>query len=298
MDNEKLNNEELETAETTEGAAENPAEVAEEVTEEAAEVVEDSTEEAEEVTEEAAEDSEEAAELAVLDGADGSEIEITDEYLEPPKSKGKVCAIICGIAAVVIVAVGILFYTGVINPFEKGYIDISGVTLADLADESGYSIREYKKMNGLPWYMSKSTNENAVKNNIKIKATLAQSGGEFKELKEYYGWDDSITEDTTVGEALGATKLSVILGVSEMDKETANQALDSVKEIYGLGDDVTLDTLYGDVRETIDTKTKENRLKEEQKSDNKDSDKEQKNSDSGDKESKDEKSGNTEDKAE
>ena len=278
MDNENLNSEELEVTETTEEVTE---EVAEEITEKAVEFTEDSGE---------------VTELKALDGVDNdAELEITDEYLEPPKSNGKLCARICGIAAVVIVVVGVLFYTGVINPFEKGYIDISGVTLEELANESGYSLKEYKKMNGLPWYMPKSTNENAVKNNIKIKATLAQGGGEFKELKAYYGWDDSITENTTVGKALGTTKISVILGVSEMDKETANKALDSVKEIYGLGDEVTLDTPYGDVREIIDAKTRENRLKEEQEEQESNEDKD---SDEDDKADKDEKSDDVDEKAE
>lgn len=292
MDNEKFNNEELEVTETTD-----------KVTEEAVEkVAEDVAEEISEETAEVTKDAEEVAELEVLDGVSDTELEITDEYLEPPKSKVKLCKIVCGSVAVVIVALGVLFYTGVINPFEKGYIDISGVTLEELSDESGYSLKEYKKMNGLPWYMPKSTNENAVKNNIKIKTTLAQSGEEFKSLKEYYGWDDSITENTTVGKALGATKLSVVLGVHEMDKETANQALDSLKKIYDLGDEVTLDTLYGDVREIIDAKTRDNRLKEEQKEQDshkdKDSEKKEKDSEEDDKANKDEESDDTEEKAE
>ncbi len=292
MDNEKFNNDELEVTETTD-----------KVTEEAVEkVTEDVAEEISEETAEVTEGAEEVAELEALDGVSDTELEITDEYLEPPKSKVKLCKIICGSVAVVIVALGVLFYTGVINPFEKGYIDISGVTLEELSNESGYSLKEYKKMYGLPWYMPKSTNENAAKNNIKIKTTLAQSGEDFKSLKEYYGWDDSITENTTVGKALGATKLSVVLGVHEMDKETANQALDSLKELYDLGDEVTLDTLYGDVREIIDAKTRENRLKEEQKEQDshkdKDSEKKEKDSEENDKANKDEESDDTEEKAE
>lgn len=250
MDNENLNNEEeLEVTEPIEEANES---VSEEVAEDTAEA--------------AAEVSENAAEGESLMNEFGENGEISAEMIAIPQSgnAAKVVAVVCGVIVILLVAVAAIWNTGIVNPYEKGYIDISGVTLKDLADSNGFSVSEYKKMNGLPWLMPKSTNENAVKNYVTIEASLAQSGTDFKSLKEYYGWDDSITEKTTVGKALGETKLSIILGVKDMDEDTANQTLDALKEFYGFGDEVTLDTLYKDVRQRIDEKTKEKRLEQEQ----------------------------------
>lgn len=284
MDNEKLNNEELEvTEETTEEVVEEVAEDTEEVAETVEEEVIEETEveEIAEVTEDAETVGEDEVTIVqiwqcpkcetVCDDAVCSvcgeqceliEIEATaGEITEGPRKN--IGAIAGGIAAIIIALVAILWYAGIINPYEIGYVDVSGVTLEELADESGYSLKEYKKVNGLSWLMPKSTNENAVKNNIKVKTTIAQSGMAFEDFKEYYGWGDNITENSTVGKALGETKLSVILGTKDMEEDMANQTLTSFKEFYGFGDEVTLDTLYKDVRVAIDKKTRETRIEQE-----------------------------------
>lgn len=309
MDNEKLNNEELEVTEETteevvEEVAEDTAEVAETVeTEEAVEepVAEETVEEeiVEEMIDEPAEPEEAVEEIAeeeavnivqiwqcpecetVCDDAVcsvcGAECELIEieatagEITEGPRKN--IGAIIGGVAAVVVALAAILWYFGIINPYEIGYVDVSGVTLEELADQSGYSLKEYKKANGLSWLMPKSTNENAVKNNIKVKTTIAQSGMTFEDFKEYYGWGDDITENSTVGKALGETKLSVILGVKDMEEEMANQTLTSFREFYGFGEDVTLDTLYKDVRVAIDKKTRETRIEQEKEAEKSDEEK-------------------------
>jgi hypothetical protein len=252
MDNEKLNNEEelesVETEETVEEVTEIPAEeVAEEITEEA------TSEETENI-----EDAEESS-------------------LEEPvkQSSGKVCGIVGAAVALVVVVVACLWYFGVINPYEKGYVDVSGKNIAQAADESGYTLREYKKMNGLPFVMSKYTNENAASNSVKLKAIIERSGNSLDDFKKQYGWNDSITEDTTVGDALGATKLSVLLGADSADEETSKQILEQFKEYYEFDENVTLDTLYRDVRNKMDEKTRQTRIEKEeaekkQEEDNKD----------------------------
>lgn len=292
MDNEKLNNEDLEITEET-------AEIAEETTEEVVEdvAVDEVAEEIveEETVEEIAQDAEAVGEDEVtivqiwqcpecetvcddavcsVCGAECELIEIeatAGEITEGPRKN--IGAIIGGVVAVVVALAAILWYFGIINPYEIGYIDVSGITLEELADESGYSLKEYKKVNGLSWLMPKSTNENAVKNNIKVKTTIAQSGMAFEDFKEYYGWGDDITENSTVGKALGETKLSVILGTKDMEEDMANQTLTSFREFYGFGDDVTLDTLYKDVRVAIDKKTRETRIEQEKEAEKADDEK-------------------------
>ena len=296
MDNEKLNNEETveevveETVETEEEVEETVAEeTVEEVAEE--EIVEEIVDEpaqTEEAVEEVAEDTaeeetaeEEAVSIVQIwqcpkceticddsvctvcgEQCELIEIEATaGEFDDTPRKN--IGAIIGGAVAAVIVLVAALWYFGVINPYEIGYVDVSGVTLEELADQSGYSLKEYKKVNGLSWLMPKSTNENAVKNNVKVKTTIAETGMTFEEFKEYYGWGDNITENSTVGEALGETKLAIILGVKGAEEDVAEKTLASFKEFYGFGDDVTVDTLYKDVRVAIDKKTRETRIEQE-----------------------------------
>lgn len=265
MDNEKLNNEEeLDVVEETTQAEEISA------AEETADAVEEA-ETVEETTDETAEPETELEDVEVTED-EIAELEALDGV--SPNNSGKLAAIVGGFIAVILVVVAILWYFGIINPYERGYVDISGVTLEELANQEGYSLKEYKKTYGLPFLMPKSTNENAVRNNAKLGATVAQSGMKFEDFKEYYGWGDNITEESTVGEALGETKLSVIIGAGEMDEESAQEVLASFKEYYGLGDDITSDTLYKDVREILDRKARDQRIEEEKAAEKADDDKE------------------------
>ncbi len=251
MDNENLNNEELETVE--------------EAVEVAEEIVEEVTEEAESVETEV---EAEAAEEAVQTEA---EEEIAEEYPEEYSDEvlaksngGKIAAIVGGAVVVVLAIVAALWYFGVINPYERGYVDVSGVTLEELAEQSGYTVSEFKKANGLPMLMPKSTHENAVQNNVKLKSAIVNSGMTFEDFKAHYGWGDNITENSTVGEALGEAKLSVMLGLGEVDEETAKSTLDEFKKYYELGDDVTLDTPYKEIRTHMDEKAREMNIKEKE----------------------------------
>ena len=246
MDNENLNNEEELNSVETEGTSEEVTEIPSE------EVVEEITEEAVEgsVTEEESENTQ------------YTEVSSIEEPVK--QSSGKVLAIVGAVVALVVVVVAGLWYFGVINPYEKGYVDVSGKNIAQAADESGYTLSEYKKMNGLPFVMSKYTNENAASNSVKLKNIIERSGNSLDDFKKQYGWDDSITEDTTVGEALGATKLSVLLGADSADEETAKQILEQFKGYYEFDENVTLDTLYRDVRNKMDEKTRQARIEKEE----------------------------------
>ena len=253
MDNEKLNNEELNE-----------------------EVMEETTEEiVDEITEESADDAEaigEISEVEVMDSLEESEEdsdveEIDAESMEiidgSKKILGKKIAVIAGGAvALALIVFFILLNLGVVNPYEDGYIDITGETLEDMADQSGYSVKEYKKRFELPFFMPKSTNVNAAGNHVTLKAYSKLSGMTIDEIKEQNGFSDDVTEKTTIGDASGNVKLSVMLGIDTDDKESAQQTFDSFKEFYGLGKEVTLDTLYKDVRLQIDEKSRENHLEE------------------------------------
>lgn len=160
-----------------------------------------------------------------------------------------------GIGAIVVLIAAILssrllLITGVINPYEKDYIDVTGKTAEDLAKEKGMDYDKFLKAYQLPEDMSRTTFERAVYYNIPIKVVVkkTESIESFEELKESMGWDDSITEDTTLGDALDKTTLSKYVG---------DEQLERFKSLYELSDDVTGETLYGEVRNLVDAKEKE-----------------------------------------
>ena len=257
-----------ENLETTEEVAENVTDtVTEEVTDEVVENAADEvTEEvdgvvtengADEVTEEDTDEVEEdAADTVTEEVTDEVTENVTDEVTETPapKKTGKIIAIIvAAVAAVAIIAV-VLSEVGLVkNPYEWGYTDTTGVNLDELADQSGVSLKEYKELRGIPKMMPGSTFENAVNNNIKISKILELGGGTFDELKETFGWDDSITENSTVGEAIDKTTLRNYVGEDQFE---------TFKEIYGLTD-ITLDTYFGEIRKQVETFEKEERIKAE-----------------------------------
>lgn len=157
-------------------------------------------------------------------------------------------ALVVLIAAVVLSRV--LLVTGIINPYEKDYIDVTGKTAEDIAKEKGMDYDKFLKAYGLPEDMSRKTFERAVYYNIPLRIVVKQTESieSFAELKASMGWDDSITEDTTLGDALDKTTLSNYVG---------DEQLERFKSLYELSDEVTGETLYGEVRNLVDAKEKE-----------------------------------------
>ena len=160
-----------------------------------------------------------------------------------------------GVGALVVLIVAVvlsrvLLVTGIINPYEKDYIDVTGKTAEDIAKGKGMDYDKFLKAYGLPEDMSRKTFERAVYYNIPLKIVVKQTESieSFAELKESMGWDDSITEDTTLGDALDKTTLSNYVG---------DEQLERFKSLYELSDEVTGETLYGEVRNLVDAKEKE-----------------------------------------
>ena len=159
------------------------------------------------------------------------------------------------IVAIIVFAVGIfasklMFITGIINPYEADYVDVTGRTALDIAKDKGMEFDEFLKAYGLPEDMPKRTSERAVYYNVPVGKLVEKNAslGSFEELKESMGWDDTVTESTTMGDALDKTKLSYYVG---------DEQLQRFKSLYELPETVTGDTLYGEVRNIIDAKDKE-----------------------------------------
>ncbi len=159
------------------------------------------------------------------------------------------------IVAVIVLVGGFLItrymsYSGIINPYEHDYIDVTGKTAEDIAKEKGMEYNQFLKHYGLPEDMPRSTHERAVFYNIPVGVVVERSAnvGTFDKLKAEMGWGDEITESTTIGEALDITTLSAYVGEEQLQR---------FKSLYELPDDVTGDTLYGEVRNLVDSKEKD-----------------------------------------
>lgn len=165
-------------------------------------------------------------------------------------------AVAAAVLAVGVAASILLFNSGIVNPYEGDYVDVTGRTAADLAKSKNLSYSDFLKEYGLPEDMPKRTSERAVYYNIPVGKFVEKNKniGTFEELKEQMGWDDTVTPETTIGDALDNTTLSNYVG---------DEQLERFKSLYELGDDVTGDTLYGEVRNTVDAMEKQMRESEQ-----------------------------------
>lgn len=232
-------------------------EAAEEVVEEAPEVVEEVAEEVTEAIEEAAEEvAEEMSEDAVA--AEDTEVaEGTAEVVEEvvPEKKSKAGVILAIILVVAIIAAACVWFFMPKNKYNKmGYVDISGKTVQDLADQMGVDLAAFLAQYELPADMPADTTESAAYYNIPVKIMAQMFGMDYATMNETLHFPETITENSTWGEAEGEVTLQYYVG---------EENLASFKEQYGFGDEVTLETKWKDVRFTVDSAQKEARIEQE-----------------------------------
>jgi len=238
-----------------EDVAEEVAEAAEEAAEELAEDVEEETETVEEEIDEVdfeemtPEELEEAianGEIKVVDGEeiDGELLE-GQELVEKAKAINKplVAGVIC--VLVVIIAAVVLFVNGGkwFNKYNRKYIDITGKTIGQIADENGYDFNDFLVAMELPLDMPENTYESAAVYSRKFSTMAKLYGMSTDELKELLGVGDEVTDDTTWGDAYDMATIEKIVG---------EESFEMFKEQYGLGDEVTLETKWGEIRAIVD----------------------------------------------
>ena len=153
--------------------------------------------------------------------------------------------VISGCAVIVIGVVFTLVYNFcIVNKYNKlGYINTSGKTIGQIAEENGITLEELLEEYGLPENMRADTEEAAAYYTISTGKIASMNGKTFEELKELYHWDDTITPETSWGVAQGEILLKYMY--------SSEKALDSFKEEYNLGDEVTGDTKYKEVRDIV-----------------------------------------------
>lgn len=185
--------------------------------------------------------------------------EAFEDAKEAAKSN-KLPVIIAAIVAVlVIAAIAALFLTGtfgkMFNKYNRGYVNTTGRTIEQVAEESGMTFDEFLAEYGLPKNMPKNTYESAAFYAMSVGKVAELYGMDFAALKETLKLGDEVSENDTWGKVEGEVALGTYLGGEEN--------LAEFKEYYGLGDDVNADTKWKEVRLIVDTKTKEDREKSE-----------------------------------
>ena len=73
-------------------------------------------------------------------------------------------------------------------------------------------------------------------------------------MKETLHFPESVTEDTTWGDAEGLVLLKYYVG---------EENLEAFKSEYGFGEEITADTEWGEVRTVVDSKQRDLRLEQE-----------------------------------
>lgn len=166
----------------------------------------------------------------------------------------KTAAIIVGaVILAAIIVLGIMFGPKLFNKYNRsGYIDVSGKTIGEVADNSGMSLEDFLESFGLPKDMPSNTAESVAYYFIPAGKIAPMYRMDFETLKTTLGLPDEITEDTPWGEAEGEAKLSNYVG-----------DLDEFKEKYGLGDEITGDTKWKEVRNIVDERQREENKEQE-----------------------------------
>lgn len=222
-----------------------------EATEETVEAVEEVAEEvaAEEFVEEAAEEiSEETTEEPVEEVAE--EPVVTEVVPEPEETKkgSKKVGIIAVIVALIVIAAAIVTSTIDFNKYNRmGYVDISGQTIGDLAEQQGITLEEFLDMYSLPKDMTADTTEAAAYYNIPVGRIAQMYGMDFETLKTTLNLGAEVVAETPWGVAEGEVTLGDYVGAENVD---------AFKAQYALGEDVTAETKWKEIRNIVDTEQK------------------------------------------
>jgi hypothetical protein len=176
----------------------------------------------------------------------------SEEFSAAPKKKAPVVPIVI-IAAVIVLAaavfVGYKYLMPKGNPYNNmGYINTSGRTIADVAQDMNMTLEEFLAEYSLPEDMPEDTEESAAYHMMPLSKLAEMYGMEYEDFVSEYNFGMEVTEDTPWGEAFDTLSLNDYVG---------EDYLSEFKEYYGFGDDITGDTKWGDVRRIVEQKNYE-----------------------------------------
>ena len=133
---------------------------------------------------------------------------------------------------------------------DGGYVDVTGRTVGEVAKERGLTLSEYLNEYELPADMPSLVSETEANYTIPAYRMAEMYDMSFETLKQTFELPDSVTENTTWGEAIGEATLGAYAG---------EENVESFKKLYGLDKSVTAGTKYKEVREQIDMAKKQQR---------------------------------------
>ncbi len=190
------------------------------------------------------------------------------EDIPVKNSKGVIIGIVIALIVALLAGTAVMAFFVRKAPYNYlGYINVSGNTVADIAEMQGISLDEFLTAYSLPADMPATTDESAAYYSIPTGVMAQMYGMDFESFKivlelpdtiseislrhkiidlvsDKFNLTTEITEDTPWGIAEGELTLSAYVGDED--------AIASFKEEYNLGDDVTADTKWKDVRGIVD----------------------------------------------
>ncbi len=143
------------------------------------------------------------------------------------------------------------------SPEGCRYVDLyDGMTVKQAIEMSGMSAEEFNAETGLDYQKYKDKLYVQSENEVATSLVAKSYGMTFAELKEFMGFDDSITESTHWGVAVGSISLRNYINAFLEPAQygmNAEQVLELIRELCGLGNEYTLDTKYRYVRTIMET---------------------------------------------
>lgn len=139
------------------------------------------------------------------------------------------------------------------NPYNDAYIDISGRTIGDVAENMGITLEEFLADYALPSDMPSDTTETAAYNMVPFWKQAEIFGMTVDELKSSLGLPDTVTADTPWGQALDEAPLGSYVGTGEQ--------LEQFKDYFGLDNSVNENTKWKEIRFIIEEKNRQEYLR-------------------------------------
>ncbi len=236
-------------------------------------ITEEVVETVEEVADEVLEDSLEQADEEISEEAETEEEAVVEEIITE-KKKSKAPVIISAIVIVVLALVAYVVYDAVGgNKYNKmGYANPNGRTVADVIEELGITLDEFKANYSLPEDMTPDTEEMAAYYMIPVRVFSQMYGIDYATFKEAYKIPDETTpsEPTTIIGKIKAlfgvydiqpidenTPWGVVLDELTLGNYVGEENLETFKEYYGITEEITVETKYKEIRKQVDAKEAE-----------------------------------------
>ena len=145
-----------------------------------------------------------------------------------------------------------------------GFSNVSGMTIADEAEEARMTMEEYRETFKIPENMPDDTFMEVAYNLQPVKDVAVSYEMTYEDLKKMYSFPEYIVRKS--GEKIPVTE-DLPWGVvcDELTIENLKMDLEALRKAYGFGEEVTLKTKWKEIRPDIEKKQAEKRNENKQK---------------------------------